>query len=108
MKMVDYGGLKSVSKAVNVVVDAADKAEQDDTCRTDGEGSTRATVALESGDGIVVGLDVHGLDNHQVVVERDDRVDQGNEDQEMETGLEGCHEDEELGEETCKRRDTCQ
>ena len=69
---MNYGGLKSVSKTVDVVVDAADEAEQDDAGGADGQSCASATVALEGGNGIVVGLDVHGLDNHQIIVERDD------------------------------------
>ena len=99
-------GLKSVAESVDVVVDHAGNAEQDYASRTDGEGGTRSAVALEVGDGLLVGVDVHGLDNEQVVVQRDHGVDQCQEHEQVESSVEGCHEDEELREEACKRGNT--
>lgn len=100
--------LYAVAETVDVVVDDSGYSEQDDTERTDGQGGARRTVAAETVDGMLGGLDVHGLDDEQVVVERDDRVHQGDEYEQVEPGVEGGHEDEELREESGKRGNTGQ
>lgn len=99
---------ETVAKEVYVIVETAGDAKQHHTEHADAKGGTRAAVAAEGGDGGLVGLNVHGLDDEQVVVERNDGVDQGYEHEEMIAGIERCHEHEELGEETCERGDTGQ
>ncbi len=65
-------------------------------------------VTAECCNRLVALVDVHCLYNLQIVIKRDDCIDKGNEYQQMETCIEGCHEDEELGEEAGKRRDACE
>ena len=101
-------GVESVGKAVDEVVGNTADAEEHHACHAEEEGGAAVAVNPESGERILVGDDVHGLDDKQVVVERDDGVDQCNEHQPVPSGVEGCHEDEELREEACKRGDTCE
>ena len=54
------------------------------------------------------GGDEHGFDYQQVVVERDHRVEQGDENQQMKSLLESGREDEELREKACEGRNACQ
>ena len=76
----------------------------------DGERPVDGGAIAEGGQGVLLLGDVHGLDDEQVVVEGDDRVDQGY--QHYEVGPEGCalvtadgcHEDEELREHASERR----
>ncbi len=56
--------------------------------------------------GTLLGRDIHGLDNEEIVVERDDGVDQGDEHEDVDryrTLREGRGEDEELAEESGER-----
>ena len=94
-----------------VVVDAGAEAEEGDACGADGEGNTGVAIGLERRQGRVARLDVHGLDDEQIVVQTHDGVDQGYEDYEV--GPEGAllgssHKHKELGEHTCERRNTSQ
>jgi len=76
----------------------------------DGERPVDGGAIAEGGQGVLLLGDVHGLDDEQVVVEGDDRVDQGY--QYYEVGPEGCalvtadgcHEDEELREHASEGR----
>lgn len=97
-----------VAERVDIVVHRADDAEQDDAEQADSQGHTRVAVALERGYGAVARFDVHGLYDEQVVVERDDRIDQGDEHEQVLACIEGCHEPEELREKPCERRYTGQ
>ena len=94
-----------------VVVDARADAEEHDACGAKGEGNTGVDVGLERRQGRVARLDVHGLNDEQVVVQAHDGVDQSYKDYEV--GPEGTllgssHEHEELREHTCERRNTGQ
>lgn len=61
--------VETVGEAINVVVGNADKTEEDYACHTDEERGASVAVALEGGEGLVIGLDIHGLYDEQVVVE---------------------------------------
>ena len=51
-----------------IVVDARADAEEHDACGADGEGNTGVDIGLERRQRRVTRLDVHGLDNEQIVV----------------------------------------
>ena len=83
----------------NPLVEAAADTEEHDAYGAKGYGHLAAAIALECGQRIVVGLDVHCLDDEQVVVEADYRIDKGDEHHEISeerTFLCCRHEDEEL------------
>ena len=100
--------LEAVAEAADVVVEHTAETEYQHTEGAEEEGYASVNVALERRYRAFVGLDVHGLDDEQIVVERDDGIGQSNEHQQRIAGLEGCHEYEELAEESCKGRNTCQ
>ena len=54
---------------IDPVVDAGDDAEEDDACRAKGHSHLGAVVTTERRQRAVGLLDVHGLDDEQVVVE---------------------------------------
>ena len=59
-----------------IVVEVADDAEADDAGDTYPHAQTLGACRTEGGDGLFAVIDEHGFDNKQVVVERDDGVDQ--------------------------------
>ena len=59
----------TVREGVKITVNATEDAEEHNTCYANGDGSARITVALESGNGVLVGIDVHRFHNEEVVVE---------------------------------------
>lgn len=67
--MYKYCSRRLQSCGGDVLVDAGGNAEEGDACRADGEGRTRAAVALERRQRRVGLRDIHGLDDQQVVVE---------------------------------------
>ena len=70
-----------INGTVNVGIDAADQADEDDTSHTQNESQTLGPMALEGGNHAIVLAQEHGLDHEQVVVQRNDRVDQRDEHQ---------------------------
>ena len=58
------------------VEDAAAYSEEDDASSADGESQLGVEIALEGGQRLVGGNDVHRLDNEQIVVETHNGVDQ--------------------------------
>ena len=101
-------GLETEAEAVNIVIEHTTETEDDHTCEADGQGNASVGITLESGNRILIGVDVHGLHDQQVVVERDNRIGQGDEHQERIASVECCHEHEELREETSEGRNTSQ
>ena len=94
-----------------IVVDARADAEEGNACGAESQSHTGVDIGLERGQRIVRGLDIHSLDDEQIVVQAHDGVDQGYEYHEVspEGALLGSsHEHEELREHTCKRRNTSQ
>ena len=65
--------------AVDVGVDAAHQADEDDAKHTQDETGALGPMTLDGGNHAVVLTQEHGLDHEQVVVQRDDRVDQRDE-----------------------------
>lgn len=61
--------VETVGEAIDVVVGNADKTEEDYASHTDEERGASVAIALEGGEGLVIGLDIHGLYDEQVVVE---------------------------------------
>ena len=98
------GNVYAVAERIDCSVNAACDAEKQYTGGAKQQSHAGVVVAAECINRIVVGIDVHCFYNNQIVVKRDYRVDQCNEYQQMEAGMERCHEDKELGEEACKRR----
>lgn len=95
-----------IQRAVDVDVDATYQSDEDDAQHTQDEAGTLAPVALDGGNDAVVLTQEHGLDHQQVVVERDDGVDQRDEHEHVDGHralMAGADEDEELAEEACKR-----
>ena len=82
--------------------------QQQDACHTNHQAQTHGTSVLESRNRLFVRCDEHGLDNQQVVIQRDDRINQSNEHNQVITAIEGCCKYEELAEEAGKRWNTCQ
>ena len=74
----------------------------------DNESCTTIAVGLNGLDGIVVGVDKHCFYNQQVVVERDDCIEQCDEYENIESTVYSRSKYEELAEETCKWGNTCQ
>lgn len=97
--------LEPEGELVDIGVEPADDADEDYAHDAEGKAHTGVAVALESGYRLLVGLDIHGLDDEQIVVEGDDGVDQRDEHKDYEPGLEGGHKHEELAEEASKGRD---
>ena len=60
--------------------------KQQYTCCADGKSQTGVAIALECRQWMFSTLDVHGLDNQQIVVKTDDRIDQSNEYHDMGKG----------------------
>ena len=52
-----------------IIVYARADAEEDDACGADSQGQTGAATGRERRQGAVGLLDVHGLDNEQIVLE---------------------------------------
>lgn len=103
--------VETIGEGVNPVVGYAADAEKEYAGDADGESPAGGAVYTESGEWLVVGRDIHGLDDKQIVVEGDDGIDKGYQYEPVAHathGLEGCHEDEELREEACEGRDACQ
>ena len=92
------------------IVDAAEESDKNDTGNAYPHAETFASGRTESGNyAFFLILDEHGLHHQQIVVERDDGVDQRYQCEDVErgrTGLYSRREDEELAEESCKRRYT--
>ena len=63
------GAKNTVREGVKIAVNATKDAEEHNTCYANGDGSARITVALESGNGVLVRIDVHRFHNEEVVVE---------------------------------------
>ena len=82
--------------------------QKQDTCYTNQQAETHGATVLEGRDRLVVRGDEHGLDDQQVVIQGNDSVDQCNEHNEVISTVEGCCKHEELAEEACERRNTCQ
>lgn len=61
--------LESCRSGKEPVVYARANAEKGDACRADSQGNARLAVGLERRQWRICLLDVHGLDNEQVVVE---------------------------------------
>lgn len=61
--------VEAVGKAIDVVVGNATDTKENDASHTDEECGTGVAVALEGGEGLIIGLDIHGLYDEQVVVE---------------------------------------
>lgn len=97
--------LKSVAERMDRLVDRADNAYGHDASRTQDEADAGVAVAFERGDGSFVGINVHGFDYQQIIIQGNDRIDQCYEYQYMKTRLEGGHEYEELAEKPGERRD---
>ncbi len=91
------------AEAADVLVDAAGNAEQEYAQAAHQQADAGVGVGRESGDGGVAFVDEHGLDNPQVVVERDDGVQQGDEDEDVESLFGGGGKDEEFAEEAGER-----
>ena len=89
-------------------VEAAHQAGHDDSCHTHQQARTRQAVGTEGRHGAVARGDVHGLHHQQVVVERDDGVDQRQKHHQPVSGMEGRGKHEELREESGKGRDARQ
>ena len=100
--------LEAVTERVDVVVEHAAQTAHDDAGDAEEQGEAGVDVATEGGYGVVGRCDVHGLNDEQVVVERDDGVGQGDEHQQGVACVEGGHEHEELAEEACKWGYACQ
>lgn len=98
------GNVDTVAEGIDCSVNAACDAEKQYTGSAKQQRYSRVVVAAECFNRIIVGIDVHCFYNNQIVVKRDYRIDQSNEYQHMEAGMERSHEDKELGEEACERR----
>lgn len=98
------GNVDTVAEGIDCSVNAACDAEKQYTGSAKQQRYSRVVVAAECFNRIVVGIDVHCFYNNQIVVKRYYRIDQSNEYQQMEAGMERSHEDKELGEEACERR----
>ena len=66
-----------LSQSKDVVVDTAYQAEQDDTCHTYPHTETLGVGRAECGHRALIGADKHCFHYQQIVVKRDDGVDQG-------------------------------
>ena len=75
----EQGG--GVAGGDDAVVEVAYDAKADDACDTDPESYTLGACAAECGDLRLFRRDVHGLHYKQIVVERHDGVDKGDEHQ---------------------------
>ena len=76
------------------IVHYAGDTQQQYTGSTERQAQTGAPVAAEGRDGVFAGGDEHGFDYQQVVVERDHRIEQGDENQQVESAAEGGRKDE--------------
>ena len=102
-------GADGVNRAIDVSVDAADQTDEDDAQYTQDEACTLGPVALDGGNHTIVLAQEHRLNHQQVVVQRDDGVDQRDEYEDVDgyrTLVACAHKDEELAEEACKRGNT--
>ena len=89
---------------VDGIVNNTGNAQHDDARRAYQQTGTGIIVAAESGDRLIARIDVHGFHHAQVIIEREHRVDQRNEHQQVETAVESRRKDEELREEARERR----
>ena len=92
-------------------IDAACETNEDNAEHAHKDGDTLAHMALECSNGLVVGVDKHCLYHKQIVVKRNNSVNQRNEHQHIQcnrTALQCRAEDEELAKESGKRWNTCQ
>ena len=79
MFSVPLPGLQSEGEHIDAVVDGAGDAEDKDSGKAEDEAYACAAVAAEGSDRGVALVDEHGLHDKEIVVERDHRVDEGNE-----------------------------
>ena len=93
---------------IELVVEEADDTRKHDTEEADYHRDAAVVVRTEIGQRVVVRRDEHGTDNQQVVVQRDNRVEQGNQHQDIVSLLHRRSKDEELAEETGKWRNARQ
>ena len=75
----DTGDLGETNSIYTILVDVRNNTEEDDSGYAEGEGYALAACALEGGDGGLVAGDPDRLDYEEVVVERNDGVDKGDE-----------------------------
>ena len=99
---------QAITETVDVAIDVTGQTEEDNTGQANQQGQTCSTIAAESGNGRIALLDIHCLHDKQIILERNHRIHQGDEHQQMMSGVESGLEDEELREEACKGRYTCQ
>ena len=64
---------------MNPVIEAADDTEGDDAEGADGKGQFGVAIAAEGGQRVIRILDVHRLNNEEVVVQAHYRIDQRDE-----------------------------
>lgn len=91
-----------IAQNINISVDTADNASENDTQGTDDDGNLAVGIAFEQGNWLITLHNIHGFDNEQIVVQGNNSVDQSYEHEYGKTCVKSCHEDEKFGEETCK------
>ena len=92
-------------------VAAANDTEQYDAGHSDNETEALGTSRFETCDGAFLFSDIHCLHYEKIVVERNDGVDEGDKHEDVDGNaalVDGSGEDEELREEACKGRNTCE
>ena len=100
--------LEVCSRITQYAINAADNTQQQDTRYASNQAETHRTTVLERWNRLFVRGNEHSLDNQQVVVQRNDGVDQSDEHNQVVTAVEGGCKDKELAEEACERWNTCQ
>ena len=100
--------LEACSSIAQSCIYVANNTQKQNTCHTDHQAETHGATILEGWDRLLVRRNEHGLDNQQVVIQGDDGVDQCDEHDEVVSAIEGCCKYEELAEEACEWRNTCQ
>ena len=100
--------LHSVTQQRQLIVDYTQQTQQYDTCTAETQTESHGSVATERSDRSITLVDEHGLYHQQIVVKRNNRIDQGDQDQNIVSLFGRCRKDEELAEESGKGRDTRQ
>ena len=89
-------------------VHTADNTQQQDASQAGQQADAHGTTVLKGRNRLFVWSDEHSLDNQQVVIQGDNRINQSNEHNQVVTAIKGCCKYEELAEEAGKRWNTCQ
>ena len=70
----------SIREGIDIVVDCSDHSKEQHSCKADAKCPARIIVASERGCRRFVRVNVHCLDNKQIIIKRNDSIDQGDQD----------------------------